>query len=555
MNPNGFKRCRCRDANGKDLGQKCTKLRRANGSWNPNHGSWAGKGEVPAGADGKRIYLRMSGFGSEADLSAAYAHAGRLLGIPEAGHEGHDARMEILEMIRVANKKKVPLPEYEELHRKYRAGQPLQSMTFGEYWDDWKQRRERMKDIRESTLISYTSHYETHIREVLEKTRMDKLFVPVVEKVFARIDEKNEALLAARASDDPQVRASVRGKRPTGPATKQRILATLRTVLSAAMREHVVTFNAAKLVKLDGGQKAKGVVWTKARVEAFNVAYEKRLAAEREMPVQPKKPLERFKIWLATPRPSPVMVWTPAQLGVFLDHAVNDRLYALYHLIAFRGLRRGEACGARRVDLDLDEGTLSVAKQLTNVGKAVMEGAPKTESSDAMVALDKVTVAVLRAHRKRQVEEQLSWGDGYQDSGRIFTREDGTVLTPDWVSEHFERLAFAAGLAPIRLHDLRHGAATLSLAAGNDMKTTSAMLRHSSLSITSDLYTTVLPELAHAAAEASVALVPRAVAVGEASQTGGLPSVSQERDRHLTDLSASKKPQVDGVLRSRAGGT
>ncbi|MEV6154356.1 site-specific integrase [Nonomuraea sp. NPDC052129] len=274
----------------------------------------------------------------------------------------------------------------------------------------------------------------------------------------------------------------------------------------------VVTFNAAELVKLDAGKKAKGVVWTRVRVKAFNVAYEKRLVAERAAPVQPKKPLKRFKVWLATPRPSPVMVRTPVQLGAFLDYAAADRLYALYHLIAFRGLRRGEACGARWADSELDEGLLATAEQLTNVGGEVKEGSPKTESSDAGVALDKVTVAVLRAHKARQNEE---------------------------------RLTFAAGLPPIRLHDLRHGAATLSLAAGNDMKTTSAMLPHSSVSITADLYTTVLPEVAREAAEATAVLVPRAVTVGEAPETGGLPSVSQLDDRRPTDSAGSRNPQVE----------
>jgi hypothetical protein len=70
---------------------------------------------------------------------------------------------------------------------------------------------------------------------------------------------------------------------------------------------------------------------------------------------------------------------------------------------------------------------------------------------------------------------------------------------------------------------------------GNDMKIASAMLRHSSQSITADLYTTVLPEVALAAAEASVALVPRKIAVGEASQTAGLPSVSHQDSRRPTD--------------------
>ncbi|MCC5580617.1 site-specific integrase [Microtetraspora sp. AC03309] len=553
MSSNGFKRCKCRDENGRERGAKCPKLRRANGSWNPNHGSWYGKEEVPAGPDGKRIYLRLGGFRSEADLDTFYVQAARLLDIPDAGHDGHEARMEILEMIRAAHKKQAPLPDREELHRKFKAGQPLQSVTFGEYFAGWVERRRRLGDIRKTTLLGYISHYEVHIKEVLAGVRMDRLWVNVVERVFTRIDEKNAAIIEARESSDPAVRASVRGRRPTGPVTKQRIRATLRTVLSDAERERLVSFNAAKLVKLDPGKKAKGLVWTKQRVEAFSADYERRLVELRNDPET--KSMSALKVWLGTPRPSPVMVWTPAQLGVFLDHAVTDRLYALYHLIAFRGLRRGEACGVRWIDAELDEGLLAVAKQLVHVGKVVEEGDPKTEASDATIALDKGTVAVLKAHRRRQNEERLAWGEAWQDSGRIFTREDGSELKPDWVSEQFERLTFAANLPPIRLHDLRHGAATLALAAGTDMKIVSAMLRHSSLSITSDTYTSVLPEVAHEAAEASAALVPRAVAVGEASGTGGLPSVSHKGRGELTDSVRVKKPQAGRTSMSRAGGT
>ncbi|RSN16160.1 hypothetical protein DMB42_05230 [Nonomuraea sp. WAC 01424] len=73
----------------------------------------------------------------------------------------------------------------------------------------------------------------------------------------------------------------------------------------------------------------------------------------------------------------------------------------------------------------------------------------------------------------------------------------------------------------------------------------SAMLRHSSLSITSDIYTAVLPEMARSAAEASVALVPRRVSMGEASETGGLPSVSRLESRRPTDSAGSREPQVE----------
>ncbi|MGW2147185.1 site-specific integrase [Nonomuraea bangladeshensis] len=210
-------------------------------------------------------------------------------------------------------------------------------------------------------------------------------------------------------------------------------------------------------------------------------------------------------------RPSPVMVWTRAQLGAFLDVAAQHRLYALFHLIAFRGLRRGEGCGVRWEDLDTDERTLDVAKQLVQIGWSFEEGEPKTESSDGVIALDTGTVSVLKEHRARQNEERLEWGEDWTDSGRVFTHEDGMELHPAWVSELFSQLAYEAGLPPIRLHDLRRCAATLAYAAGADTKMMSTMLRHSSTNFTENTYTTVLPELAHAAAEASVAIVPRAV--------------------------------------------
>src|SRR5690606_29479482 len=143
---------------------------------------------------------------------------------------------------------------------------------------------------------------------------------------LGRIEEKNAALLAARRSDDPKVRASVRGKRPTGSATKQRTRATIRTVLADAEREHLVSCNAAALVKLEAGERPQGLVWTQPRVDAFTAEFEQRPAVERGAKAKSAKPLERFRVWLATPRPSPVMVWTPAQLGAFLDHAVQDRL-------------------------------------------------------------------------------------------------------------------------------------------------------------------------------------------------------------------------------------
>ena len=105
-------------------------------------------------------------------------------------------------------------------------------------------------------------------------------------------------------------------------------------------------------------------------------------------------------------------------------------------------------------------------------------------------------------------------GEAWTDTGLVFTAGDGRPLVPDHVSRLFARLIKEADLPPIRLHDLRHGAATLALAGGANLKVVSEMLGHSTIAITADTYTSVLSEVAREAAEAAVRLVPRRTSAG-----------------------------------------
>ncbi|MCW2882517.1 MAG: integrase [Sphaerisporangium sp.] len=148
----------------------------------------------------------------------------------------------------------------------------------------------------------------------------------------------------------------------------------------------------------------------------------------------------------------------------------------------------------------------------------------------------------------------MAWGEAWQDSGRVFTREDGAALHPATVSDLFARLAYEAGLPPIRLHDLRHGAATLALAAGVDMKTVSAMLRHCSQAITSDTYTSVLPEVAHEAARGDRRSgAPKDRRRGVACDCRSLLGLPRQ-DRHPTDSSKKSGPPGHwGSVASRRG--
>jgi integrase len=541
--PEYARRCKCRDQNGRELGARCPQLRRKDGTWNPSHGSAGGRMELPPAPDGCRVRLVAHGFRTEAEMRDWFEGAARLLSIPGEGPEGHEARTEILALIKESRRRAAGLPDYDALRLRFLHGAVFRPGTTGEFLTAWLAERRQAGDLAATTLAGYESHITRIFLPAIGDVPLDKLGSGHISRCFAAIDARNTEILAARASADPAVRASVRGVRVTGPATKQRIRATLRSALSDATVAHLVTVNPAKLVRLGSGKRPKALVWTAERETAWRAGYAQRL----EVLGPDASPKARFETWRAPGhRPSAVMVWTAAHLGVFLDAAADDRLYPLLHLIAFRGLRRGEACGLRWTDTDLEAGVITVLSQRVQIGWRVEESAPKTDASEADVAMDSGTIAVLRAWRKLQLEERLAWGGAWAGEGHVFTREDGAPLHPASVTARFEKIAFGAGLPPIRLHDLRHGAASLAFASGADMKAVQAMLRHSSMAITADTYTSVLPEVAADIAEKIAAIVPRQAAAGEAPGTAGLPSGSHGRTERSGFTGETGHAQVRG---------
>ncbi len=249
--------------------------------------------------------------------------------------------------------------------------------------------------------------------------------------------------------------------RPLSPTTVRRVHATLRSALATAVRRRLVHDNPA---------------------------------AHVELPAM---------------RPRQADLWTPEQLGAFLDSVSEHRLYALFHVVALTGLRRGEAIGLRWDDVDLVRGVLRISQQVVELRGQLVVGQPKTRSGTRTVPLDLGTVDVLADHRQRQQREREAWGSAWQDTRLVFTYEDGRMLRPEYVTRHFQSLARRARLPVIRFHGLRHTSASLALAAGVPMRVVSDRLGHSSTVITADLYTHVSPAVAGSAAEAIAGAVPR----------------------------------------------
>jgi len=207
------------------------------------------------------------------------------------------------------------------------------------------------------------------------------------------------------------------------------------------------------------------------------------------------------------PRPSreEMHPLTPEQAKHLLEvaHDTGDRLEALYVLAIHTGLRQGELLGLKWDDVDLDEGSLQVRRTLSITKNGAVFTSPKTTGSRRSVKLTQRATEALRSHLKRQLEEIDRVGSLWTENGLIFASETGEPLDRRTITTlKFKPLLKRAELPEIRFDDLRHTCATLLLTRNVNPKIVSEMLGHSTIAITLDTYSHVLPNMRDAAAAA-----------------------------------------------------
>lgn len=318
------------------------------------------------------------------------------------------------------------------------------AVTVGEYLTDWLGSL-GMAQLEAGTVSWYRSAVTRHIVPELGGVKLSKLSAVQIE-----------SFLAGKAAS-----GRLDGSGGLGPASVRRLQVTLHKALDAAVRKGLLASNPADLAD------------------------------------KPKIP----------PRDVTESVWSPETMSAFLTATVQDRLHPLWHTACMTGLRRSELAGLQWPDIDLDGGTLSVKRARTQVdGKPVVKG-PKSAASRRVVDLDSETVAVLRRWKVAQLEERLRAGTVWGPGEWVFADEIGAPWRPDSLTRAFTMAGRAAGLPPTDVKGLRHAHATALLRAGVHPKVVQERLGHSSISVTMDIYSSVLPGMQREAVERLAAMM------------------------------------------------
>ena len=202
--------------------------------------------------------------------------------------------------------------------------------------------------------------------------------------------------------------------------------------------------------------------------------------------------------------------YTPEQLGILLDKAVGTRLELPVFICAYLGLRRGELCGLRWGDVDLEHKTITIENTRTQAGKKEIEKGTKTASSTRTLYLPDTLCDMLKAAKEHQQACRAEYKNAYDDNDYVVVMEDGRPFRPNYLSELFGKFLADNDLPKIVLHDLRHTFASLSNQAGIPAYNIGKALGHSTPATTQKIYTHLLDQTHTQAVEGVAAIADEA---------------------------------------------
>jgi len=247
-------------------------------------------------------------------------------------------------------------------------------------------------------------------------------------------------------------------------------------------------------------QKLYGELQTKKKLAARRVRYvhavlSSALRKAVELDILPRNVAKLVQLPKETKKEMDVL--TEAECGLFLNALKGERLETMFSFALATGLRPEEYLALQWKDVDFSKKTATVRRAVIRLPKSKWYfSEPKTKSSRRTLPLPVSLVSELRTHRRKQNEERLKLGAAWQNHDLVFPSEVGTPSTHSNITQVYKRVLKNAELrTSLRLYDLRHSHATLLLKAGVHAKVVSERLGHSTIALTLDVYSHVLPSM------------------------------------------------------------
>jgi integrase len=297
------------------------------------------------------------------------------------------------------------------------------------------------------TYATYETLTRLYIVPGLGGKRLDKLTVRDVQTWLNKVRHSCQCCAQGKDARRPETarRCCAVGK-CCGAAPSLRTVSDLRTVLrsalSSAMREELITKNVVTMTQLPARRRRK------------------------------RKP------------------WSSDEARTFLESVRRDdnALYAAYVLILVLGLRKGEVLGLTWPDVDLDAAELTIGRQLQRVRGELLHRETKTEASDATLPLPPVCVTALRQRRAAQDQARETAGAAWTRSELVFTTRYGDPIEPRNFNRYFTARCETAGVRQITVHDARRTCATLLVDLDVHPRIVMQILRHAQFDVTMEVY-------------------------------------------------------------------
>jgi integrase len=199
------------------------------------------------------------------------------------------------------------------------------------------------------------------------------------------------------------------------------------------------------------------------------------------------------------------------ETNMLLKRLEHMTLYIPVLIAVTTGMRRGEICGLKWENIDLDNGIIYVKEQLQKIENKLELVKVKTDGSKRKIIMLDYTIPILKEHKKKYLTLKLRLGEAFKDEGFVVFQADGSPYEPEYITKNYGRvlgrISKELAIPKIRFHDLRHTHATLMLKAGVHPKVVAERLGHSSITMTLNTYSHVLPDMQQEAAEKLNALL------------------------------------------------